>query len=140
MSGLSAPRLVNFSGLTLSLKNELNHLIPTSDQSDEDTDDYFPLVRYTIQAGDICLVRANSGLGKTYACVFVTKCSLVHDDEDDEEARVVFDNDRVLHMLDSVMIFRIDAHGFVRHVSNQHDVNLANATSKKPSKKWKTNN
>ena len=50
MSGLSAPRLVNFSELTLSLKNELNHLIPTSDQSDEDTDDYFPLVRYTIQA------------------------------------------------------------------------------------------
>ena len=113
MSGYSARRLVNFSELTISLKNELNHLIPASNQSEEDTDDILPPKRYTIQAGDICLVLANNGLGKSYVCGFVTECYLVTDEDDDEEARVVFDNNTVLHMFDFIMIFCIDAHGVV---------------------------
>ena len=109
MSGYSARRSVNFSDLTLSLKNELNHLIPASNQSEEDTDDILPPKRYTIQAGDICLVLANNGLGKSYVCGFVTECYIVTDEDDDKEARVVFDNNTVLHMFDFIMIFCIDA-------------------------------
>ena len=67
MSGNSARRSVNFSDLTLSLKNELNYLIPTDNQSYEDTDDFFSLKSYTIQAGDICLVKHNNGLGNKYS-------------------------------------------------------------------------
>ena len=66
MSGNSVRGSFNFSDLTLSLKNELNHLIPTDNQSDEDTDDFLSLKRYTIQAGKFCLVKQNNGLGQNY--------------------------------------------------------------------------
>ena len=119
MSGYSARRLDNFSDLILSLKNELNHHIPASNQLEEDTDDILPPKRYTIQAGDICLVLANNGIGKSYVCGFVTECYIGTDEDDDKEARVVFDNNTVLHFLDFIMIFRIDVHGVVQPISER---------------------
>ena len=121
MSENSAQGSVNFPDLTLSLKNGLDHLIPTDNQSDEDTDDFFSVRRYSIQAGDIYLVKQNNGSGKTNdVCVFVTKCYVVNDGDDEKEARVEFSNNTVLQMFDSVMIFCIDAHGVVQNVLDQH--------------------
>ena len=74
MSGNSAQVSVNFSDLTHSIKNELDHLVPTDNQLDEDTDEVSSGKRYSIQARDICLVRQNSGFGNKSVCVFVTKC------------------------------------------------------------------
>ena len=57
-------------------------------------------------------------LEKKCVCVFITKCYVVNDDDDEKEARVVFSNDTVLQMLDSVMIFRIDARGPTHRIRN----------------------
>ena len=42
------------------------------------------------------------------------------DDDDEHELRVVFSNDTVLQIFDTVMIFRIDAQGVVQHMPGQH--------------------
>ena len=56
---------------------------------------------------------------KNDVCVFATWCSVINDNDDEEEARVEFYNDTMLHMFDSVMIFCIDAHDVVQHMSDQ---------------------
>ena len=63
---------------------------------------FFSVKRYSIQAGDICLVKQKSGFGNKFVCVFVTKCCCYiaddynDDDGNENEARVEFSNDTVL--------------------------------------------